>query len=263
MKPVAAIFVVDGMRPDAMLEADTPNFRRMLETGATTLAASSVTPSVTLPCHMSIFRGVDVSRHGITTNLFQPLARPVKSLFDVATEAGLRCGMFYNWGALRDLCDPFSLAVSMFNSNNDTLEGDQAVCEAAARAIPEEDLDLAFIYLGNTDSMGHKAGWMSDEQLRAISNADDGIAKVIEAIQGTDRGYTALVLADHGGHEQCHGTLMPEDMTIPWMLTGTNVPQRKLTTPVRLFDTCPTIASLLDVPGDSQWEGAVIEEALS
>src|SRR5689334_7284706 len=103
---------VDGMRPDAVTGCDAPVMRRMMAQGACTLSARSVMPSVTLPCHTSMHRGVDVTRHGITTNTFMPLARPVPSLMDVARAAGKRVGAFYNWGELRDLAEPRSPDVS-------------------------------------------------------------------------------------------------------------------------------------------------------
>ena len=39
-------------------------------------------PSVTLPCHMSLFHSVDPDRHGITTNGYVPQVRPIKGMFD-------------------------------------------------------------------------------------------------------------------------------------------------------------------------------------
>jgi hypothetical protein len=42
-------------------------------------------PSVTLPCHTSMFRGVTPERHGITTNTWTPQVRPVPSIIDYDT----------------------------------------------------------------------------------------------------------------------------------------------------------------------------------
>src|SRR5579885_2793703 len=94
------LFSVDGMRPDGLQLADTPTVDALIADGAATMTAQAVMPSVTLPCHTSMLRGVDTPRHGITSNTFQPLARPVPSLIDAAHAADKRCGFFYNWGQL-------------------------------------------------------------------------------------------------------------------------------------------------------------------
>src|SRR5438128_3920032 len=117
------LFSIDGVRPDGLLEADTPTIDSLMARGSVSLTAQTVMPSVTLPCHTSMLRGVDVPRHGITSNTFQPLARPVPSLFDVAKAAGKRTGFFYNWGELRDLCAPGSLDVGYFWNDALTPEG--------------------------------------------------------------------------------------------------------------------------------------------
>ena len=47
------VIVVDGMRPDALIKTENAKF--LLENSKYTLNARTVTPSVTLPCHMSLF----------------------------------------------------------------------------------------------------------------------------------------------------------------------------------------------------------------
>ena len=74
------VIVVDGMRPDALIK--TENAKCLLENSTYTLDARTVTPSVTLPCHMSLFHSVDPDRHGITTNGYVPQVRPIKGMFD-------------------------------------------------------------------------------------------------------------------------------------------------------------------------------------
>ena len=256
------LFSIDGMRPDGLAQADTPTIDALIAGGASTMHASSVMPSITLPCHTSMLRGVDVSRHGITSNTFQPLARPVPSLFDVAKAAGKRTGLFYNWGELRDLCAPGSLDVSYFWNDALTPEGDWRVAKAAAAHLAEEPFDFLFVYLGYTDECGHEHGWMTPQYLEAIANADRCIAHVQSATDWMNEIPTVIVLSDHGGHGRSHGTNCPEDITIPWIACGTSIASRvTISTPVRIFDTCPTIAELLDLTPAREWDGKIITEA--
>lgn len=260
MMPRVTIFSIDGLRPDALQRADTPTLDRLTAEGASTMTGRSVLPSVTLPCHTSIFRGVDVPRHGITDNVWHPLARPVPSVIDVAHAAGLRTGMFYNWGELRDLCDPSSLDVAYLHARSDVPEGDWVVAEAAARHAREGAFDLMFVYLGHTDQCGHDNGWMSEPYLKAIAHADRCVRHVLDACQAAGP-HVAIVLSDHGGHERTHGTDSDEDMTVPWIANGEGV--RKgwiIERQVRLFDTAPTVASLLGIELHGQWEGRAIDE---
>ena len=51
------LILVDGMRPDAI--AELSEFKDFAAKGAVSLEGRTVMPSVTLPCHMSMFHGVD------------------------------------------------------------------------------------------------------------------------------------------------------------------------------------------------------------
>ena len=69
------LILVDGMRPDAFLSAGNPYAEELLAESTHCLTARSVMPSVTLPCHMSLFHSVDPSRHGILSNTYAPHRR--------------------------------------------------------------------------------------------------------------------------------------------------------------------------------------------
>jgi arylsulfatase A-like enzyme len=50
-------------------------------------------------------------------------------------------------------------------------------------------------------------------------------------------------------------------MTIPWMVSGPGIcPGHRIGTPVRIIDTAPTIARLMQIPAHYSWEGEVPEE---
>lgn len=257
---------VDGLRPDALSPAATPVLSRLIATGASTLACRADMPSVTLPCHQTMLRGVSVARHGVNTNTFHPLVRPVPSLLDAAHQAGLKTGAFYNWEQLRDLSDPGSLDLSYYSRELDTPAGDDRVAEVAIEHMERLDLGLSFVYLGHLDFAGHRHGWMTEPYMAAVVNADRCIGELIAAAEGLGWGdsLTVLVTADHGGHERSHGTEGDEDMLVPWVLWGAGVTRgHALTGPVSLQDTCPTLAHLLGVPRSDEWEGRVVAEALA
>src|SRR5436190_2337081 len=112
MMPPVVLIMMDGMRPDALVQANTPRIDALMANGAYTLNARSVMPSVTLPCHTSIFHSVPPTRHGITDNTWHPMARPVQGLVDAAKWEDKRCGFFHNWDPLRDVTRTESLLIS-------------------------------------------------------------------------------------------------------------------------------------------------------
>ena len=89
------LVLIDGMRPDAL--ADIPQVKRMMTEATYSLDVRTVMPSVTLPCHMSLFHSVDSDRHGITTNTYTPQVRPIAGLCEQLKAAGKQCAFFYNW----------------------------------------------------------------------------------------------------------------------------------------------------------------------
>ena len=58
---------IDGMRPDGLIKCKNPYVDELKEIASYTFDARTVFPSVTLPCHMSMFHSVPPERHGTTT----------------------------------------------------------------------------------------------------------------------------------------------------------------------------------------------------
>ncbi len=251
------LFVIDGMRPDGLQQANTPTIDRLIAEGAHTFKARTVMPSVTLPCHTSLFHGVEPGRHGITTNTWMPMARPVSGLVDVLHAAGKTTAFFYNWEELRDLARPGSLDFAVFMRNDfiPNSVGDYALADQAARVLSENDIQFAFVYLGHTDTAGHNHGWMSDPYIKAIGDADRCIQTILSAVPGDT---AVIVTADHGGHAQTHGTDSDEDMTTPFVIKGPGIPKHTITQPVHITDIAPTVTQLMGVQQPKEWIGKPI-----
>ena len=83
MKEKTLLILVDGMRPDAIPKCGNEFLPRLMQKSTYTMQASTVMPSVTLPCHTSLFFSVDPERHGITTNDWTPPVRPIVGLADL------------------------------------------------------------------------------------------------------------------------------------------------------------------------------------
>lgn len=251
------LILVDGMRPDSFAACGNPFVNPLLEHSVHTLNAQTVMPSVTLPCHMSLFHSVAPDRHGITTNTYVPQVRPVRGICEVLRAAGKNCAMFYNWEELKDLSRPDSLCYANYVSGHVYTypEANRRLTENAISFLKSDAPDFAFLYLGWTDAAGHGKGWMSPEYLESVNSSFDNIAAVCNAV-GDD--YIVAVTADHGGHNRSHGTDMPEDMTIPLAFYNPAFASRQLPE-ASILDIAPTLAAVLGVNADPDWEGKVLD----
>lgn len=247
------LILSDGMRPDSIAACRNGTADKILSESLYTLSAQTVMPSVTLPCHMSLFLGVPAERHGILTNTYTPQVRPVRGLCEVLRSAGKQCAFFYNWGELRDLAQPDSLAHSCYISGHVyTYEkANELAADAAISFIGSFDPDFTFLYLGLTDAAGHDHGWMSDRYLEAVSASWDTAGRVIGSLPAN---YTVIITSDHGGHGRSHGSSMDEDMLIPLIIRTPGRLTGKIGQ-AGIIDIAPTAARLLGTEPDPEWEG--------
>ncbi len=246
------LILVDGMRPDAL--ANCKAAQKVMTNSVYTLNAQTVMPSVTLPCHMSLFFSTSPERHGTVSNTYAPPSRPILGLCDVLAIEKKDVAFFYSWGQLRDLCHPASLNYSLLIKGG-TFGYDKAndrLTDAAIGYITEENPDLTFLYLGYPDEAGHAHGWMSEEYMQSLENSWENISRIMEAIT---KDYAVIITADHGGHDHTHGTELPEDMTIPLIFAGAERELIGKLENVSIMDIAPTIAALSGTAPNADWEG--------
>lgn len=252
MSEKVLLILVDGMRPDAVLQCGHPFLKQLMQKSTYTMKAATVMPPVTLPCHTSLFLSVNPERHGITANTWIPLARPIDGLADVVSKHGKKAAFFYNWEQLRDLALPGSLKCSYYQDNGSFPDSDSRVTDKAMEYIQEVKPDFVFLYLGQTDECGHVNGWMGEEYMHKVAEASKCIEKIFGAVKDD---YSVIVTADHGGHDRNHGLNIPEDMTIPLILYGKQFKEGKELPAANIKDIAPTVAALMNLPKPAEWEG--------
>ena len=253
MKNKVILISIDGMRPDGLQQCVNPYVAELEKLCAYTYSAESMNPSVTFPCHFSMTHSVTPSRHGILTNTYVPQVRPVQGIFEKIRSAGGVSAMFYGWEPLRDIANPGTLKFAGYVNAYMEESSDTVLTDLAIRTIDAHKPDFVFLYMVETDEKGgHDNGWMSEEYLRRISIGIDNVKRVIERY-GEE--YSIILMADHGGHDRSHGSTMPEDMTIPLFFYGDAFPAGEIADQLSLLDIAPTIAKLLGIEPEPEWEG--------
>ena len=244
---------IDGMRPDGLKACGNPYVKELEKISTYTYTGRSMVPSVTFPCHFSMAHSVTPERHGILTNTYVPEVRPVLGIFEKIKYAGGVSAMLYGWEPLRDIARPGTLKFSTYLNAYMKESSDTYLTDEALAIIGENKPDFVFLYMVETDEKGgHDNGWMSEEYLRRIDIAIDNVKRVIEAC-GDE--YSVIIMADHGGHDRSHGTTCTEDMTVPFFFYGEKFEGGRELSGLSLLDIAPTIAAVMGVAPEDEWEG--------
>lgn len=255
--PKILILSIDGLRPDALQQAQAPHMLGLTQRGAFTFAAQTVHPSATLPAHASMLSGQLPEVHGILWNDTEPArgAILVPTLFSLAHERGLRTVMVVGKEKFEHLSAPGTIDQYVFITNGDQFVADQAVAEVAA------GFDVMFVNFPNTDYFGHLNGWMSDTQISQLGRTDDAVGRLLAVLPPET---VVMLTADHGGHGVVHGSRLPEDMTIPWIISGPGVRSgHAIAGPVSIMDTAATAAYLLGLELPTEAAGRPVLEAFA
>jgi predicted AlkP superfamily pyrophosphatase or phosphodiesterase len=241
-RPIADHVIIlseDGLRPDALEQANAPVHRALMREGAFTLHARTIRTASTLPAHAAMLSGFDVPAHGLSWNSWQPSRGNIKvpTVFSVATHAGQKTAAFVGKRKLEHIAPTGT--VTLFSNPGFLCK--KVVVPAAAH-FRENQPQVEFVHFSDPDEGGHRVGWMSRDQLDAIGHSDECLGKLVEAIKATDPEHTLLIIsADHGGRGRNHSGAREEDRLIPWIAWGAGVrPGHRIDAPVSTVDTAAT-----------------------
>ena len=254
------IISIDGLRPDGLLRSNIPRISELINGGAASFAAQTVFPSVTLPAHASMLSGRCVSKHGINWNDLIPSKGYIQgsTIFSIAKAAGLHTIMVVGKEKLVTIARPGTVDRFRYIDGSDELIVQTALEEASG------GFGVLFVHLYLPDLMGHSYGWMSAAYLSVIGRDDTVVGTLLDGLRADNLldGTLIILTADHGGHDQSHGSLLPEDMTIPWIVYGPGVTEGlSLEIPILTTDTAATGVWALGLALPSDWDGRPVVEA--
>lgn len=254
------IISIDGLRPDALAQADTPALDALIQAGAYSPSARAVLPSVTLVNHASMLGGMSPEKHGIDWNELLPERGKIKgpTLFSVVHAAGLSTAMVVGKPKFEHLVLPNSVDNYIYAGFLDVQVAGRAL-EVIQAGLP----NLLFIHLPDVDTAGHATGWMSAAQLLVIGQTDSQVSRLVDALKTGNYLNTTLLLvvSDHGGRETWHGEDTPEQTTVPWLAVGPGVPAGlSLHSRIAMYDTAATTLYALKLPIPPEWDGRPVTE---
>jgi len=206
--------------------------------------------------------GYDVNAHGVSWNGYQPENGYVRTptLFGLAKATGLRTVMIVSKDWLVHIAPPGTVDVFTHPQGDDAAAAEHAIAQMYF------GFGVMFVHFLAPDSAGHAHGWMSPEYLGQVGDVDRQVGVVLDALAAGGLADSTLVIltADHGGEDQGHGSDDPEEITIPWIVAGPGVAVgRRLTSPVRIYDTTATALWVLGIPLPDDMHGHPIREAFT
>ncbi|MDQ6831324.1 MAG: alkaline phosphatase family protein [Gemmatimonadota bacterium] len=266
---------IDGLRGDAFVRSSV--LASLIDRGAWTDSMRTVVPSMTVPGHLAMLTGRDVTTFGIRDNTFDAgtgatlALHAASSVFDWAKTAGKHSkaviGAILVPLSARQQAQQFFVLDTLIGAQLDVDDvADQAIAVATSASPPE----ILFVHFSDVDLAGHDLGWLSPalgggevlnpSWLAAVAHVDAAIGRLWTAIKpSVDAGTTALIItADHGGGkgEGCvagdvalrqHCTSNPGDVFIPFIVVGKGIVPRRLAPNSRLTQVAATVAKLLGV----------------
>lgn len=273
MEGIAHVIVigVDGMSPDGIRQANTPNIDRLVAGGAATFRARGVLPTSSSPNWASMITGAGPEQHGITSNAWEngdfvlPAAASgpngyFPSIFtlirDQMPEAEM--GAIFHWEGFGRLFD--STLVNLYLSP----KTEEETTEIAATYLIEKQPDFCFIHLDHVDGAGHSKGHGSPAYYAAVSKSDSLIGILLEAMEtaGILDNSLLILSSDHGGIGFGHGGETLEEIEIPFILSGKSVKKTySIQGAVNTYDNAVTAAFAMGLEMPNAWIGRPVKEA--
>jgi arylsulfatase A-like enzyme len=264
---------IDGLSPDGIQKAATPNLHQLMKTGASTLHARAVMPTVSSPNWASMIMGAGPEQHGVTTNDWEP------NKFEIAPTAVGPGGTFPTiFGILRSQRPSARIAcfhdwegfARLFEQKvADIVEhpkGPEQTTQRAIAYLREKQPEFTFIHLDHVDGAGHDHGHGTPQYYQAVVQADQLIGLILQGLSdaGMVKNTIILIISDHGGKGKGHGGATMAEIEIPWIINGPGVAiGKELNTHVNTYDTAATVAYILGLKTPDCWIGRPVVEAFT
>ena len=267
---------LDGVRTDALLAADAPHLRRLID-GGTFAPNCRIFPdrhreadTSSGPGWSSILTGVWADKHGVLDDRFAVSHYDRFPHFFARLKAArpeARTASFVTWAPIAEkIVSAADLSRSLKpgdDEGDDTslhARGDARVCAEAVSEIAVHGPTAVVAYFGQVDGAGHAHGFhpSAPHYMAAITRADAHVGALLAAVEARrEAGEEWLVVAttDHGGRGTGHGGShdFPEVSNVWLLVAGDGAETGRIEEPTGIVDLVPTALTYLGVPVDPGW----------
>ena len=250
------IIGIDGTRPDALLNANTPNIDDLWQHGAYSFKAKTDEISSSGICWTGMMTGVWHDKHNVTTNAYKnPNVTEYPHFFRryKQFDAASKRYSIVHWAPLHKILQEGDATDAL------NVKSDAAVSEKAVNRLQEEDVDVLFVHLDDVDHAGHSKGFGAKKPsyLTAIEQADIHVGEIIAGLKSRpnykDENWLVLVSTDHGGSDFGHGKDIPEHTTIFYIASGKDAVKGEIKEQVNVIDIAVTALHHLGVERKDEW----------
>lgn len=265
------IIGIDGMSPDGIVNAKTPNMDQLMKNGSFTMYARNVLPTSSSPNWASMIMGAGPEQHGITSNDWQLDDHELPPV--VKTEAGIfptifwlidqedpkaEIGAIYHWADFGRLFEKSAVDYDV------TYKNENKIVDEAVAYISDKKPKFLFVHIDFVDGVGHKFGHGTEKYYGAVGKADQLIGKILNSVKAAKIHEKAMIIisADHGGKGTGHGGESLGEVEIPIIISGPNVKRGfEIEDPTNIYDIASTVAYVFNLDQPKAWIGRPINSA--
>ena len=208
---------MDGFRYDYLDKANTPNFDKIVNTGASAKALIPVFTSKTFPNHYSIATGMYAENHGLIANTF--FANDLNKQYSIRDRNAVENGAFYGGEPIWVTAENQNvISASYFWVGSEAvIKGQQPTYwkKYNQKVSFESRIDsviswyskpvqsrprLILLYFHEPDWTGHEYGPNSNETISQIENMDNVFGNLISKISKLSiyNNLNIIIVSDHG-----------------------------------------------------------------
>ncbi|MFF5208467.1 alkaline phosphatase family protein [Streptosporangium sp. NPDC000396] len=290
-RPKVLVVGVDGVRPDRLLAARVPHFRRLMEAGTFATGYLKVLKTGYLrllkngrrkvmksvrsssgPGWTTVLTGVGPDKHGVHNNSFK--GSKFKKYPDFLTRLerirpSLNTAAVTSWRLLPKT-GAVGPRVDLRTTSRDRRYGagvkDDLVVGRMSDLLRTTQIDVGFVHLDSTDAVAHRKGALGRDYLRAIELMDSRLGRLFDAIRARPifpaEKWTIIIVTDHGHRDEGgHGGESLKERGIFLLAAGPGIARGVRRRDARQVDVAATVFAQLGIPLPKGLDGKPIGTA--
>ncbi|MBQ4528752.1 MAG: alkaline phosphatase family protein [Clostridia bacterium] len=255
---------VDGMGTFSN-KTSTPNMDNIFAQGAFTDDMLVAIPTSSSHSWASCLTGVTPDLHALNDNTlvetttrdpeskFPTILRIVSEEIPGADVASIATWSGINVGIVETIDNDDSINGKIYKYRNGDANGTAEAVRYITEELSYDNKSLTYIHLNDPDAIGHANGYGSSAHLAEITDVDNQIGQIYDAIEakGIMEDTLFIVTTDHGGTPKgTHGQLTDAEKFAIFGIKGKTVPQGSTIGDMEIRDTAAIVLTALglDVP---------------